>query len=371
MPVARLRAFHWNEKMPRNHLALGASALVLALVTTSDAEAQQTLPTIEVGRQKLLRGGQSARPATAPASQPSTLPESVPADGAQGSGSGGAALFTRGGGSLVAPSIPALRAEIKRNVGSVGFIDADTPEQQTRYIADLRDALKDAPGVFAESRYGQEMRLSIRGSNLTRDFHMRGLELLQDGIPMTFADGAGDTYSIDPHYYRAIEIYKGGNGLAYGSSTLGGAINFISPTAYTAISPNYLNVEGGSFETIRGQAQASRIFGNFDVLLNGGYTHSLGYRGHEQSNYLMFNGNAGYRFSNNIETRFYLESMTPDNKFPEHCTSIRSAARPGRACRHLSPALTTADFQATRAAISKTIASQTRRRSTSDLANSM
>jgi iron complex outermembrane receptor protein len=39
--------------------------------------------------------------------------------------------------------------------------------------------------------------------------------------------------------------------------------------------------------------------------LNGSYTHSLGYRGHSQSNYLMLNGNAGYRLSKNIETRFY------------------------------------------------------------------
>ena len=306
--------------MPPKHLALGASFFTLALVASSAAEAQQNLPTIEVGNRK-LHGSRSARPAAAPVA---SGPNSSVADtgtggggtGGQGNGPSPPALFTPGGGSLVAPSIPAVRAELKRNVGSVAFIDADTPEQQTRYIADLRDALKDAPGVFAELRYGQELRLSIRGSNLTRDFHMRGLELLQDGIPMTFADGAGDTYSIDPHYYRAIEIYKGGNGLAFGSSTLGGAVNFISPTAYTAISPNYLNVEGGSFGTIRGQAQASRVLGNFDILLNGAYTHSQGYRGHEQSNYLMLNGNVGYRFSNKAETRFYFGLYDTGQQIP-------------------------------------------------------
>ena len=102
----------------------------------------------------------------------------------------------------------------------------------------------------------------------------------------------------------------------YGSSTLGGAVNFISPTAYTAISPNYLNVEGGSFGTIRGQAQASRVLGNFDVLLNGAYTHSQGYRGHEQSNYLMLNGNVGYRFSNKAETRFYFGLYDTGQQIP-------------------------------------------------------
>jgi iron complex outermembrane receptor protein len=306
--------------MHKQNLALGASLLTLALVTTSAAEAQQTLPTIEVGNQR-LRNARSTRLATVPAPRgpntPADADATVRAAGGQGGdGASSPALFTPGGGSLVSPSIPAVRAELKRNVGSVAIVDANTPEQQTRYIADLRDALKDTPGVYAESRYGQELRLSIRGSNLTRDYHMRGIELLQDGIPMTFADGAGDTYSIDPHYYRAIEVYKGGNGLAYGSSTLGGAVNFITPTAYTAISPNYLNVEGGSFETIRGQAQASRILGNFDILLNGSYTHSQGYRGHEQSNYLMLNGNAGYKFSKNVETRFYFGMYDTGQQIP-------------------------------------------------------
>lgn len=303
--------------MRPKHLALGVSLLAITLVAASYAEAQQHLPTIEIGKQK-QRGGRSARPASAPAPiGPASIADSGSApDGEQGSGPGDPATFTRGGGSLVAPSIPALRAELKRNVGSVAFVDANTPEQQTRYVADLRDALKDVPGVFAESRYGQELRLSLRGSNLTRDYHIRGVELLQDGIPMTFADGGGDAYSIDPHYYRAIEIYKGGNGLAYGASTLGGAINFISPTAYTPISPNYLNVEGGSFETLRGQAQASRIIGDFDILLNGSYSHSLGYRGHEQSNYLMLNGNAGYRISKNIETRFYFGMYDTGQQIP-------------------------------------------------------
>ncbi len=313
--VSQLRAslpLLWKfEEMLRDRLALSASALVLALVAASCARAQQTLPTIEIGKQK-QRMGNSARPEGDPSSE-----QSAPDEMASPVSIGGeAAPFTRGGGSLVAPSIAKVRAELRRNVGSVAFIDSDTPEQQTRSLFDLRDALKDAPGVYAESRYGQELRLSMRGSNLSRDYHMRGLELLQDGIPMTFADGGGDAYSIDPHFYRAIEIYKGGNGLAFGSSTLGGAINFIAPTAYTAISPNYLNIEGGSFEMIRGQAQASRIVGNFDILLNGTFTHSTGYRGHEKSDYIQLNGNAGYRFSNSFETRFYFGLYDTGQQIP-------------------------------------------------------
>ncbi|HEY8214888.1 MAG TPA: TonB-dependent receptor [Methylocystis sp.] len=272
-------------------LLRGASAVALILsFADSCAFAQQSLPTIDIGGSKPRvpgrGGGRAQSAATAPA--PITWSQT-----------GG------GGGSLTVPSVAQQRRELERTVGSVAFVDANTPAIQTRYVHDLRDALKDVPGVYVESRYGQELRLSIRGSNLTRDFHLRGLELLQDGIPMNYADGGGDMYQIDPKYFRAIEVMKGGNALAYGSSTLGGAINFISPTAYTALAPNIVSLEGGSYGTVRGEAQMSRIIGNFDFLINGTFTHADNYRKHSTTDYTQLNGNIGYRFSNDLETRFY------------------------------------------------------------------
>ncbi len=267
----------------------GSSAVALAItLAASSALAQQNLPTIDIGGARPRAAGRGAGRALAPA--PAPAPTSTQAGG---------------GGSLTVPSVAEQRRALERTVGSVAFVDANTPEIQTRYVHDLRDALKDVPGVYAESRYGQELRLSIRGSNLTRDFHLRGLELLQDGIPMNYADGGGDMYQIDPKYFRAIEVMKGGNALAYGSSTLGGAINFISPTAYTALAPNMLSIEGGSYGTVRGQAQMSRVIGDFDFLINGTFTHSDSFRKHSTTDYTQLNANIGYRFSKDIETRFY------------------------------------------------------------------
>lgn len=272
-------------------LLRGASAVALILsFADSCAFAQQSLPTIDIGGSKPRVPGRGGGRAQSAAAAPAPITWSQ---------TGG------GGGSLTVPSVAQQRRELERTVGSVAFVDANTPAIQTRYVHDLRDALKDVPGVYVESRYGQELRLSIRGSNLTRDFHLRGLELLQDGIPMNYADGGGDMYQIDPKYFRAIEVMKGGNALAYGSSTLGGAINFISPTAYTALAPNIMSLEGGSYGTVRGQAQMSRIIGNFDFLINGAFTHADNYRKHSTTDYTQLNGNIGYRFSNDLETRFY------------------------------------------------------------------
>ncbi|WP_179405529.1 TonB-dependent receptor family protein [Burkholderia guangdongensis] len=207
-----------------------------------------------------------------------------------------------------------LKRDLDSTVGSVGFVDADS--YRNTYAFTLRDVLKDVPGVFVENRYGQELRLSIRGSGIARAYHTRGLEILQDGVPTNLADGSGDYYQIDPLALQAVEVYKGGNGLAYGASTLGGAIDFITPTAYTADAPNVVRVEGGSDGTVRTSAQVSRVIGPLDFLATFSMNHADGYRNHETGQYEQFNANVGYRFSPTVETRFYVGAYVVDQLLP-------------------------------------------------------
>lgn len=278
--------------MFRSLLLRGVAAGALCLASPSFA--QEALPPIDVG---VLAPPSSARP-------------------------------SNDKGSLTVPPVAEQRRRLEQTAGSVAFVDAATPEMQTRHIADLRDALKDVPGVFVDTRYGQELRLSMRGSNLTRDYHLRGIELQQDGIPMNYADGGGDFYQIDPKYFRSIEVYKGGNALSSGSSTLGGVIDFVSPTAHTALAPNMLAIDGGSFGSIRGQAQVSRVIGDFDFLVNGTFSHADGYRQHSQSDYTQINGNFGYRFSKDIETRFYFGVYDTHQKLPGTLTLSNARNNP-------------------------------------------
>lgn len=217
-------------------------------------------------------------------------------------------------GSLTVPSVAEQRKVLNSTVGSVAFVDAK--DFQNRYANTVRDVLKDTPGVFIQERYGQEMRLSIRGSGASRTFHLRGLELLQDGIPLNLADGSGDFYQIDPLGLRSVEVYKGGNALAFGSTSLGGAVNFVTPTAHTAFAPNIVRIDGGSFNTIRENFQVSRIAGPADVLINGTITNSDGYRIHETQRTQNFNANFGYKIAPGIETRFYAGLYLTDQKLP-------------------------------------------------------
>ena len=217
-------------------------------------------------------------------------------------------------GSLTVPGVARQRQSLFQSAGSVGFVDAAS--YTNTYASNLRDVLKDAPGVYVQERYGQELRLSIRGSGIARGYHVRGLEILQDGVPTNFADGSGDFYQIDPMALSAAEVYKGGNGLAYGSTTLGGALNFTTPTALTADAQNMVRLDGGSFGTVRGSGQVSRQIGQWDFLVNATVSHSDGYRAHERGQYEQINANVGYRFSPSVETRFYFGAYIVDQLLP-------------------------------------------------------
>ncbi|WP_375409706.1 TonB-dependent receptor family protein [uncultured Methylobacterium sp.] len=265
----------------------------------------------------IIRGGALALALLSP---PSVLAEDAAATLAE--------LSVQGteGGSVTVPSVAQQRAAVGSTVGSVAFVDA--AEFQNRYANTLRDVLKDTPGVFVQQRYGQELRLSVRGSGISRGFHLRGLELLQDGIPVNLADGSGDFYQIDPLALRSVEIYKGGNALTFGATTLGGAINFVTPTAYTAFALNILRIDGGSFGTIRENFQFSRISGPADFLINGTITNSDGYRTHETQRTQNFNANLGYRLAPGVETRFYAGIYLTDQKLPGTLTLFNALNTP-------------------------------------------
>lgn len=229
-------------------------------------------------------------------------------------------------GSVTVPSVARQREAVNATVGSVAFVDAEG--FQNRYANTLRDVLKDTPGVYVQERYGQEIRLSVRGSGISRGYHLRGIEVLQDGIPFNLADGSGDFYQIDPLALRSAELYKGGNALTFGATTLGGAVNFVTPTAFTAFAPNILRFEGGSFGTMRENVQVSRISGPVDVLLNGTVTNSDGFRQHETQRTQNFNANLGYQIAPGIETRFYLGAYLTDQKLPGSLTLFNALNNP-------------------------------------------
>src|SRR3546814_8773389 len=81
-------------------------------------------------------------------------------------------------------------AAIRRTPGGVDLVPATV--YLDGHAVNLHDMLAFSPGVFAQGRYGEEARLSIRGSGIGRGFHLRGVTLLIDSAPVNTADGSGD-----------------------------------------------------------------------------------------------------------------------------------------------------------------------------------
>jgi len=228
--------------------------------------------------------------------------------------------------SVTVPNAEEAKKRIEKTAGAVDIVPA--AEVRDGHANAVKDILDYVPGVFAQSKYGQEdSRLSIRGSGLSRNNHLRGTRILRDGIPITDADGAGDTMEIDPLAVDYTEIYKGANALQYGASLLGGAVNFVSPTGRS--NPGFLlRQEFGSFQSMRSQFGVGAVQGNYDYYVTPTYSHSDGFRDHTDQDYKRLNGNVGYRFGDGAETRFFLSAADINQKIPSSLTKQQALANP-------------------------------------------
>ena len=188
--------------------------------------------------------------------------------------------------------------------GGVELIPA--PQIRNTRQANLKDVLRFTPGVFIQPRFGaaDESQLSIRGSGLRSNFHLRGVNILVNGMPYRNADGFTDFESLELMTTSAIEVYKGANAFRYGGSTLGGAINLDTKTGYTADDLG-LTAQGGSFGFFKGQLSSGAQLGNFDYYGSYARTSLDGYREWSAQERDRVNLHAGYRLSPSVDARAF------------------------------------------------------------------
>ena len=66
------------------------------------------------------------------------------------------------------PVVAEARARLSRTPGAVAVVSSESYED--RYALTLSDTLRSVPGVFAQRRWGEEVRLSIRGSGIGKRY---------------------------------------------------------------------------------------------------------------------------------------------------------------------------------------------------------
>lgn len=226
---------------------------------------------------------------------------------------------------LTVPSLDESRTDLARTPGGTEVIDF------ARYAKGRASTVNDlfalSAGVVAQSRFGSdEARMSIRGSGLQRTFHGRGLRILQDGVPLNLADGSFDMQALEPLAAAYVNVWRGANALAYGASTLGGAIDFVSRTGRDG--GQLLRVEAGSFGYLRAFAGSGFAAGNKDVYAAVARSDQDGFRAHARQRNFRVLANAGWRINDHAETRFYLAYVTTNSELPGSLLKSEVASTP-------------------------------------------
>ncbi len=227
------------------------------------------------------------------------------------------------------PVVAEARERLSETPGAVAVVSSES--YANRFAPGLVDVLRDVPGVYIQKKWGGDTRLSIRGSGIGNNNHLRGTLLAQDGMPMNEADGLGDTQLVDPFIARYTEVYKGGNAMRFGGALLGGAINIITPNGKTMPETALLRVEGGVYGTLRAHASTGDEWGDWDAYgAISGYM-SDGWRQQSEGQWQFLSGNMGYTFGDDREVRAYVSGGYIHQQIPGSLSLEQALTSPERA----------------------------------------
>jgi iron complex outermembrane receptor protein len=235
--------------------------------------------------------------------------------------------------SLTQTTLDGARAKTKEVPGGASVVDLNQVREGRQ--STWSDSLGLAPGVFIQDRFGsEEARISIRGSALSRTYHSFGTKVMQDGVPINYADGFFDMQTVDPNASRYVEVLRGPNATTYGATTLGGAINFVAPTGYSNAG-SVVRAETGSFGyqkvfgSTAGVGKADASSGNvWDYYVAGSHTQQDGFRDHAEMENQKVLGNFGVKVSKDVESRFYVAAVRSRTQLPGYLTKAELEQNP-------------------------------------------
>ncbi len=167
----------------------------------------------------------------------------------------------------------------------------------------LDESLLEVPGVFVYNRYNSALgnRISIRGFGSRAQFGVRGIRVIQDGIPLTLPDGQTQLTNLDLGAAARIEVIRGPAASLYGNAA-GGVISIQSGEPPFVPIQGRVRLLGGSFGNDRfyqkydveaaGRAGGA---GRIDYMGHLSYFETDGYRLHSAARSTLFNTRVRYR----------------------------------------------------------------------------
>jgi iron complex outermembrane receptor protein len=142
-----------------------------------------------------------------------------------------------------------------------------------------KDLLADVPGLFLQNRYGgTDLRISLRGYGTRSNSGIRGIRILQDGIPVSDPDGQTVADEIDFNTLGGVEVVKGNISSLYANAP-GGVINFLTDLYYPQ-SFVKMNNQAGSFGTKLTDERVAIKTDDYRFTMSYNYKNIDGYRPH-------------------------------------------------------------------------------------------
>jgi iron complex outermembrane receptor protein len=142
-----------------------------------------------------------------------------------------------------------------------------------------KNVLADVPGLFLQSRYGnKDIRVTIRGYGTRSNTGVRGVKILQDGIPESEPDGETVVDAIDFTSLGGVEVVKGNLSSIYGNSP-GGVVNFLTDLYYP---DNYIssNNQYGSYGFLQNGGKVGIKTNDYRFFMSYNYRNLKGFRDH-------------------------------------------------------------------------------------------
>ena len=186
---------------------------------------------------------------------------------------------------------------------AVTVIEGDEIQFAQRQEA-LAETLRGIPGLFAENRRNFSLaggvQATIRAPMV--GFGMRGIQVFQDGIPLTTADGTTQPTNLDLGSAGRMEVIRGPNSVLYGNAA-GGVISLwtaFPPSRRFEIQPD---IQFGSDGYQRQQVKVHGTSGRTSYLINANRFETDGFRQHSKAEVRRANLVVRRAVSSNTELR--------------------------------------------------------------------
>lgn len=239
---------------------------------------------------------------------------------------------------VTAPTAAEAIREIATIPGGAAVISTEEIAGASANVADL---IANQPGVQVRNAGGRNEAgiVSVRGAGTNNGGPFgnttKGVSIFINGLPVTtpgaYAFEAPDTLATEH-----VEVLRGSSALTYGSLSLGGGINYVYHTGYTADRLR-LKLDFGSFGYYRAHASSGYVFGKLDYFASLTASHQDGFRDNSNGDSRRVSVNLGYRFTPHFESRLFFHYIKSEYQNPRVLTEPQMYANP----RQVSPELGT------------------------------